>query len=148
MFAKPNWDAYSWEEGPTVDANSLGYLPRRSSKNCDLQFEISPETIKQELRPTVCEKQQRDRFNENYGIYRYRQFISLSITCWQRPTLYQITHSYYCSCDLVTANLVSLSTRNCIIISCCLLTLDAVIVQSHCLLKLGWRRNTMISWTK
>ena len=35
---KPNYDANSREEGPTVDTNSLIYLQRRSSKNCDLQF--------------------------------------------------------------------------------------------------------------
>ena len=37
-IAMPNWDANSWEEGPSVDTNSLRHLPRRSSKNCHLQF--------------------------------------------------------------------------------------------------------------
>ena len=32
------------------------------------QFEISPETIKQELRSVVCEQRQTDRFKENYNI--------------------------------------------------------------------------------
>ena len=36
--ASPNWDANPWQKGMTVDTNSLRYLPRRSSKNCDLQF--------------------------------------------------------------------------------------------------------------
>ena len=43
-FGRPNWDANSWEEGPTVDTNSF----------------ISPETIEQELRPAVCEHRQTD----------------------------------------------------------------------------------------
>ena len=33
------------EEGPTVDTNSLTYLLRRSSKNCDLQFANSDRQI-------------------------------------------------------------------------------------------------------
>ena len=32
-------------------------------------FEISPETIEQELRRAVCEQQQTDRLKENYSIY-------------------------------------------------------------------------------
>ena len=32
------------------------------------QFEISPETIEQELRPAVCEHRQTDRYKENYSI--------------------------------------------------------------------------------
>ena len=36
--ARPNWDTNSWEEGPSVDTNSLRHLPGRSSNNCDLQF--------------------------------------------------------------------------------------------------------------
>ena len=31
-----NWNAKAWEEGMTVDTNNFGYLPRRSSKKCDL----------------------------------------------------------------------------------------------------------------
>ena len=51
-FARPKWDVNSWEEGLTVDTNSLRHLPRRSSKTCDLQF----------ARTTT------DRFQENYSI--------------------------------------------------------------------------------
>ena len=36
--ARPNWDANSWQDVQLVDTNSLRHLPRRSSKNCDLQF--------------------------------------------------------------------------------------------------------------
>ena len=32
------------------------------------QFETSPETIEQELRPVVCEQRQTDRFKDNYYI--------------------------------------------------------------------------------
>ena len=32
------------------------------------QFETSPETIEQELRPAVCKHRQTDRFKENYSI--------------------------------------------------------------------------------
>ena len=32
------------------------------------QFEISPETIEQEMRSVVCEQRQTDRFKENYNI--------------------------------------------------------------------------------
>ena len=35
---RPNWNANSWEEVLSVDTNSLIHLPRRSSKNCNLQF--------------------------------------------------------------------------------------------------------------
>ena len=37
-IARPNWDANSWQDVLSVDSNSLRHLPRRSSKNCDLQF--------------------------------------------------------------------------------------------------------------
>ncbi len=37
-IARANWDANSWQEVLSVDANSLRHLPRRSSKNWDLQF--------------------------------------------------------------------------------------------------------------
>ena len=46
----PNWDANSWQDVLSVDVNSLIHLPRRSSKNFDLQFANF------------------DRFNENYSI--------------------------------------------------------------------------------
>ena len=36
-IARLNWDRKSWEEGMTVDTNSVRYLLRRSSKNCDLR---------------------------------------------------------------------------------------------------------------
>ena len=32
------------------------------------QFEISPKTIEQELRPVVCEQRHTDMFEENYNI--------------------------------------------------------------------------------
>ena len=32
------WDSNSWQDVLSVDTNSLRHLPRRSSKNCDLQF--------------------------------------------------------------------------------------------------------------
>ena len=35
--SRPNWDANSWQDVFSVDTNSLRHLPRRSSKNCDLQ---------------------------------------------------------------------------------------------------------------
>ena len=35
-IVRPNWDAKSWEDGPSVDMNSLRHLPRWWSKNCDL----------------------------------------------------------------------------------------------------------------
>ena len=34
----PNRDANSWEDVLSVDTNSLRPLPRRSSKNCNMQF--------------------------------------------------------------------------------------------------------------
>ena len=37
-LARPNWDAISWEDGHSVDTNSLRHLPRQSSKNCDMQL--------------------------------------------------------------------------------------------------------------
>ena len=40
-----------------------GYTVRR----CE-QLETFPETIKQELRPAVCERSQTDRLKENYSI--------------------------------------------------------------------------------
>ena len=36
--SRPNWDANSWKDMLSVDTNNLRHLPRRSSKNCDLQF--------------------------------------------------------------------------------------------------------------
>ncbi len=35
---RSNWDANSWQDVLSVDTNNLRHLPRRSSKNCDLQF--------------------------------------------------------------------------------------------------------------
>ena len=37
-ISRPNSDANSWEEVLSVDTNSSRHFPRRSSKNCDLQF--------------------------------------------------------------------------------------------------------------
>ena len=37
---------------------------RNDSRN--EQFDISPETCEQELRPVVCEQRETDRFRENY----------------------------------------------------------------------------------
>ena len=37
--ARPNWDANSWQDVLSVDMNSLSHLPRRSSKNCDMQYD-------------------------------------------------------------------------------------------------------------
>ena len=36
--ARPIWDANSWQDMLSVDRNSLRHHPRRSGKNCDLQF--------------------------------------------------------------------------------------------------------------
>ena len=36
--SRPNCDANSWQDVPREDTISLRHLPRRSSKNCDLQF--------------------------------------------------------------------------------------------------------------
>ena len=49
-IARPNWDANSWQNMLSDDTDSLRHLPRRSSKNCDLQFANT------------------DRFEENYSI--------------------------------------------------------------------------------
>ena len=49
-IARPNWDANLWQDVLSDDTNSLRHLPRRSSKNCDLQFVNF------------------DRFKENYSI--------------------------------------------------------------------------------
>ena len=50
--ARPNWEANAWEQGMTVDRYE--------------QFEISLETIEQELRSVICEQRQTDK--ENYII--------------------------------------------------------------------------------
>ena len=42
------------------------------------QFEISPETIKQELQPVDCEQRQTDRFKENYNLDGARYTIIMS----------------------------------------------------------------------
>ena len=39
------------------------------------QLETFPETIEQELRPTVCKRRQTDRFKENYSIDGYADNI-------------------------------------------------------------------------
>ena len=44
-ISRPNWDMNSWQEGLSVDTNSLRNLPRRSSKNCDLPFASSDRQI-------------------------------------------------------------------------------------------------------
>ena len=64
-IARPSWDANSWEDVLSADMNSLRHFPRRSSKNCDLQFANS------------------DRFKENYSIdikSKYRtMYVSLKV---------------------------------------------------------------------
>ena len=49
-MSRPNWGANSWQDVLSVGSNSLRHLPRRSSKNCDLQFAST------------------DRLKENYSI--------------------------------------------------------------------------------
>ena len=43
--ARPNWDANAWERWMPGDTNSLRYIPRRSSKNCDMQYANSDRQI-------------------------------------------------------------------------------------------------------
>ena len=44
-IARTHWVGNSWEEGPTVDTNTLWHLPRRPSKKCDLPFANSDKQI-------------------------------------------------------------------------------------------------------
>ena len=52
------------------------------------QLETSPETIGQELRAAVCERQQTDRFKENYSIddrlARSLLFATIVHTCTEK----------------------------------------------------------------
>ena len=55
--ARPNWDANSWQDVLPDDTISLRHLPRRSSKNCDLQ--------------SANVDWQTDRFKANYSIDKH-----------------------------------------------------------------------------
>ena len=59
--SSPNWDANSWQDVISVDTNSLRHLPRRSSKNYDLQFanfdrqtEYTPSDYSTEMGQMYC----------------------------------------------------------------------------------------------
>ena len=47
--ARPKWYANAWEEGMTVDTNSLRYISRQSSKNCGLYSSLRTATDNREI---------------------------------------------------------------------------------------------------
>ena len=65
-----NWDANSWQDMLSDDTVSFRHLPRRSSKNCDLQFANG------------------DRFKANYSV----DYISLNYFQWQLSHENSTTH--------------------------------------------------------
>ena len=66
------------------------------------QFEISPETIEQELCTVVCEQRQTDMFKENYNIdelFWYVMTERKTVVLFQKSNqVYLLTHTHVIHC--------------------------------------------------